>query len=84
MTVVIDTSVFLPAAFWKGMGRKCWAVCAGRRYQIAVTVDVLGGGFFGRARHFLGRGDVGLHETASRVVRNGMLRFLEAGNATGS
>ena len=41
MTVVIHTNVFLAAAFWKGMGRKCWAVCAGRRYQIAVTVDVL-------------------------------------------
>ena len=41
MTVVIDTNVFLAAAFWKGMARKCWALCAGRHYPIAVTADIL-------------------------------------------
>jgi predicted nucleic acid-binding protein len=25
MTVVIDTNVFLAAAFWKGAARRCWA-----------------------------------------------------------
>ena len=41
MTVVIDTSVFLAAAFWRGAARKCWALCAARRYPIAVTEDIL-------------------------------------------
>jgi putative PIN family toxin of toxin-antitoxin system len=41
MTVVIDTNVFLAAAFWKGGARKCWALCAGRHYPIAVTADIL-------------------------------------------
>ena len=41
MTVVIDTNVFLAAAFWKGAARKCWAVCAGRRFPIAVTTEIL-------------------------------------------
>ena len=41
MTVVIDTSVFLAAAFWRGTARKCWALCAARRYRIAVTEDIL-------------------------------------------
>lgn len=41
MTVVIDTNVFLAAAFWKGAARRCWALCAGRRYPIAVTADIL-------------------------------------------
>jgi putative PIN family toxin of toxin-antitoxin system len=41
MTVVIDTNVFLAAAFWKGMARKCWALCAGRHYPIAVTAEIL-------------------------------------------
>ncbi|SRR6266481_6401328 len=42
MTVVIDTNVFLAAAFWKGAARKCWAVCAGRHFPIAVTTEILG------------------------------------------
>jgi putative PIN family toxin of toxin-antitoxin system len=41
MTVVIDTNVFLAAAFWKGAARKCWALCARRHYPIAVTAEVL-------------------------------------------
>jgi len=41
VTVVIDTNVFLAAAFWRGAARKCWAVCAGRRYRIAVTTEIL-------------------------------------------
>src|ERR1019366_6002454 len=41
MTVVIDTNVFLAAAFWKGAARKCWAICAGRHYPIAVTAEIL-------------------------------------------
>ena len=41
MTVVIDTSVFLAAAFWRGTARKCWALCAFRRHSIAVTEDIL-------------------------------------------
>jgi putative PIN family toxin of toxin-antitoxin system len=41
MTVVIDTNVFLAAAFWKGKARKCWAVCAGRHIRIAVTAEIL-------------------------------------------
>ena len=41
MTVVIDTNVFLAAAFWKGVARKCWALCAGRHYPIAVTAEIL-------------------------------------------
>ena len=41
MTVVIDTNVFLAAAFWKGTARKCWALCASRHYAIAVTAEVL-------------------------------------------
>src|SRR2546427_2373002 len=41
MTVVIDTNVFLAAAFWRGTARKCWAVCAGRRFPIAVTAEIL-------------------------------------------
>jgi predicted nucleic acid-binding protein len=40
MTVVIDTNVFLAAAFWKGVGRKCWALCAGRHYLLfLITRD---------------------------------------------
>jgi putative PIN family toxin of toxin-antitoxin system len=42
MTVVIDTSVFLAAVFWRGTGRKCWAVCAARHYPVAVTEEILG------------------------------------------
>src|ERR1035441_9640888 len=41
MTVVIDTNAFLSAAFWKGPARKYWPLCAGRRYSIAVTADIL-------------------------------------------
>jgi putative PIN family toxin of toxin-antitoxin system len=41
MTVVIDTNVFLAAAFWKGAARKCWALCVGRQYPIAVTAEIL-------------------------------------------
>jgi putative PIN family toxin of toxin-antitoxin system len=41
MTVVFDTNVFLAAAFWKGTARKCWALCAGRHYPIAVTAEIL-------------------------------------------
>ena len=41
MTVVIDTNVFLAAAFWRGVARKCWALCAGRHYRIAVTPEIL-------------------------------------------
>jgi predicted nucleic acid-binding protein len=41
MTVVIDTNVFLAAAFWKGAARKCWALCASRHYDIAVTTEIL-------------------------------------------
>ena len=41
MTVVIDTNVFLAAAFWKGTARKCWALCASRHYPIAVTAEEL-------------------------------------------
>ena len=41
MTVVIDTNVFLAGAFWRGQGRRCWAVCAGRGYRIAVTEEIL-------------------------------------------
>jgi putative PIN family toxin of toxin-antitoxin system len=41
MTVVIDTNVFLAAAFWKGVARKCWALCAGHHYPIAVTAEIL-------------------------------------------
>jgi putative PIN family toxin of toxin-antitoxin system len=41
MTVVIDTNVFLAAAFWKGAARKCWALCASRHYPIAVTAAIL-------------------------------------------
>jgi len=41
MTVVIDTSVFLAAAFWKGAARRCWALCARRRYPVAVTLEIL-------------------------------------------
>src|SRR2546428_3108780 len=41
MTVVIDTNVFLAAAFWRGLGRKCWAICAGRHFPIAVTNKIL-------------------------------------------
>lgn len=41
MTVVIDTNVFLAAAFWRGVARKCWALCASRRYSIAVTANIL-------------------------------------------
>ncbi len=41
MTVVIDTNVFLAAAFWKGASRKCWALCAARHYPIAVTAEIL-------------------------------------------
>jgi putative PIN family toxin of toxin-antitoxin system len=41
MTVVIDTNVFLAAAFWKGVARKCWALCADRHYPIAVTAEIL-------------------------------------------
>ena len=42
MTVAFDTNVFLAAAFWKGTARKCWALCAGRHYPIAVTAEILG------------------------------------------
>src|SRR6266446_1174049 len=41
MIVVIDTNVFLGAAFWKGSARKCWALCAARNYPIAVTTQIL-------------------------------------------
>lgn len=41
MTVVIDTSVFLAAAFWRGSARQCWAICARRHYPIAVTAEIL-------------------------------------------
>src|SRR5438128_1628594 len=41
MTVVFDTNVFLAAAFWRGAGRKCWALCASRHYLIAVTSEIL-------------------------------------------
>ena len=41
MTVVIDTNVFLAAAFWRGTARKCWALCASRNYPIAVTTAIL-------------------------------------------
>ncbi|HWW02005.1 MAG TPA: putative toxin-antitoxin system toxin component, PIN family [Candidatus Acidoferrum sp.] len=41
MTVAIDTSVFLAAAFWRGTARKCWALCAAHRHPIAVTEDIL-------------------------------------------
>src|SRR5881227_1646460 len=41
MTVVIDTNIFLAAAFWKGAARKCWAVCAARHFRIAVTAEIL-------------------------------------------
>jgi len=41
VTVVIDTNVFLAAAFWRGVARKCWALCAGRHYRIAVTPEIL-------------------------------------------
>ena len=41
MTVVIDTNVFMAAAFWRGVARKCWALCAGRHYRIAVTPEIL-------------------------------------------
>jgi putative PIN family toxin of toxin-antitoxin system len=41
MTVVIDTHIFLAAAFWKGGGRRCWALCASRHYAIAVTDEIL-------------------------------------------
>ena len=41
MTVVIDTSVFLAAAFWRGTGRKCCALCASCHYRITVTVEIL-------------------------------------------
>ena len=41
MTVVIDTHVFLGAAFWRGTARKCWALCASRHYPIAVTAEIL-------------------------------------------
>ena len=41
MTVVIDTNVFLGAAFWKGTARKCWALCASRHYSIAVTAEIV-------------------------------------------
>ena len=41
MTVVIDTNVFLGAAFWRGTARKCWALCASRHYPIAVTAEIL-------------------------------------------
>ncbi len=42
MTVVIDTNVFLAAAFWRGTGRRCWALCVSRGYPIAVSDDILG------------------------------------------
>src|SRR6476646_8050768 len=41
MTVVIDTNVYLAAAFWRGTGRKCWAFCAQRHHSIAVTPEIL-------------------------------------------
>jgi putative PIN family toxin of toxin-antitoxin system len=41
MTVVIDTNVFLAAAFWRGAGRRCWALCASRHYPIAVSDEML-------------------------------------------
>lgn len=41
MTVVIDTNVFLAAAFWRGSARKCWALCVYRNYVIAVTTAML-------------------------------------------
>src|SRR5947209_2628015 len=41
MIVVIDTNVFLSAAFWRGTARKCWALCAARGYRIAITTDIL-------------------------------------------
>ena len=41
MTVVIDTNVFLAAAFWKGVARKCWALCASRHYPVAVSAEIL-------------------------------------------
>jgi putative PIN family toxin of toxin-antitoxin system len=41
MTVVIDTNVFLAAAFWRGTARRCWALCAARHYPIAVTAEIL-------------------------------------------
>jgi putative PIN family toxin of toxin-antitoxin system len=41
LTVVIDTNVFLAAAFWKGVARKCWAFCAARHHRIAVTQEIL-------------------------------------------
>ena len=41
MTVVIDTNVFLSAAFWRGTARKCWALCVSRNYPIAVTAEIL-------------------------------------------
>ena len=42
MTVVIDTNVFLAAAFWRGTGSRCWALCVSRGYPIAVSDDILG------------------------------------------
>jgi putative PIN family toxin of toxin-antitoxin system len=68
MTVVIDTSVFLAGAFWKGTARKCWALCAARNYRIAVTSEILDE--YRRKAHALG-------EEMPQINPNPFLRWIE-------
>jgi putative PIN family toxin of toxin-antitoxin system len=40
--VVLDTNVFVSAAFWpKGESRRCFYLLARRKFRLAVTVDIL-------------------------------------------
>src|SRR5438477_1467141 len=42
MIVVIDTNVFVSAAFWpQGESRRCFYLLARRRFQLAVTPAIL-------------------------------------------
>ena len=68
MTVVIDTNVFLAAAFWRGAARKCWALCASRRYTIAVSPQIIAE-YRGKAR--------ALAERFPQVNPNPFLRWIE-------
>ncbi|SRR5260221_117063 len=77
MSVVIDTNVFLAAAFWKGSARRCWALCASRHYPIAVTAEILNE--YRRKAEALGRRFPQVNPNPfSRWIENECPRFIPA------
>ncbi|MGA2175071.1 MAG: PIN domain-containing protein [Verrucomicrobiota bacterium] len=40
MNVVVDTNVVISAIFWPGESRRCFALWARKRFQLAITVPV--------------------------------------------